>query len=134
LRFVAEFEKGSDVVGTLTIGQTASRIEVESAYLDSWLAALLECLVAVSEGVMHYEVEVIEESALLIADTAGGEVLLRFGEQMIRLGSVALAIATITSDVRELLHRHRLGNDTLVREIKTKLAALTTPMSLDRKL
>lgn len=128
LRFVADSEEGSDIVGTLTIGD-ASRIEVESAYLDSWLAGLLECIAAVSQGALHHEVDLIEESTPLIAETAGGEVLLRFDDQVIRLGPLAPAVDAITSDARELLHRHRPRNEVLVREIDARLLELTAPAS-----
>ena len=126
LRFLAEFEEGSDLVGTLTIGDTP-QIQINSAYLDSWLAGLLECIAAVSQRTLHHQVDLIEESTPLIADIIDGEVLLRFADQMTRLGPLAQAVDTITSDVRELLHRHRLGNEALVREIEARLAALTAP-------
>jgi hypothetical protein len=84
-------------------------------------------MAAVTDGASHYEVDLIEESTSLIAETGSGEVSLRFGDQTVRLGPVERAVDTITSDVRELLHRYRIRNEVLAREIEARLAALTAP-------
>jgi hypothetical protein len=124
LRFVAESQDGSDVIGTLTIGRS-SPMDVESAYLDSWLAGILDCVVAASQGVEHHEVDLVEESTPLIGNARDGELSLRFGDQMAELGPLDLAINEIVADVRQLLQRYPLRNDVLAHEIESRLGSLT---------
>lgn len=125
LRFVNEDSDGPDVVGTLTIGDTAA-IEVESAYLDSWLAGLLECITAIRGGASHHEVDLIEEPTPLIAETVDGQVSMRFGDQMAWLGPIERVVGGVLGDVREILLQYPVRNEVLAREIGTRLTALST--------
>jgi hypothetical protein len=123
LRFFNEDSSGSDVIGTLTLGDSPA-IRVESAYLDSWLAGLLECMTVVREGASHHEVDLVEESTPLIVDVSDGQVSVHFGNQTAFLGQSERVVAEVTSDVREIVRRYPIQNEVLAREIDTRLTAL----------
>jgi hypothetical protein len=125
VRFAADSEENADIVGTLTIGGGASgMINVENAYLDSWLAGLLECMTAVKSGATHHEVDLVEEPKPLVVDVIDGAISLRFGDQTSILGPVDEAIEELMAGVRKILTDFRVRNEVLAREIVSKLDAL----------
>jgi hypothetical protein len=124
LRFRLDQAEGSDVVGTLTIGNV-SPIEVEGAYLDGWVAGLLEGLGAVKAGATRCEIDLVEEPKPLFVSSAEGDLSMRFGDQMTTIGSIEPAIAGMLGAVGELVQMYPIRNEALAREIESKLGALT---------
>lgn len=124
LRFSVESQSGSDVIGTLRIDGRGSSIEVPSAYLDSWLAGVVECVSAAVRGVETYVADVVEESSPLSIRALGGELLVRFGDQTAELGPLEPAVREIAGDVAELLQRYPLQNTALLEQIESGLSTL----------
>lgn len=124
IRFSPESQDRLDVIGTVAIDGQRSSIEVQSAYLDSWLAGLLDCLLAAVNGSNVYEVDLVEESNPLVLRADGDVLSLRFGDQTAELGPLEPAIHEIASEIRHLLQRYRLSNEALLQEIETKLSHL----------
>ena len=113
-------DSSDDVCGTLRIGGDAE-ICVPNAYLDSWLAAVLECLCAVNKGASRYEVDLAEEPHPFIAAAHDGTLSFRFENQMAMLGPIPVAIRQITRDIQDLLSLYPLRNEALRQEIGARL-------------